>query len=78
MNQDCIFCMILEGTVPSSMIYKDDLCTAFLDIQPVNAGHVLIIPNKHVESMVDLDDETTGRNWLNGIADEIKKHLTFI
>ena len=73
MNQDCIFCKILEGNIPSSVVYKDDLCTAFLDIQPVNAGHVLIIPNKHVETMVNLDDETTGRMLI--IAKKINKAI---
>lgn len=61
---DCVFCQILEGSIPSSVVYRDDLCTAFLDIQPVNEGHVLIIPNKHVESMADLDDETTARMFI--------------
>jgi len=61
MEDNCIFCRILQGQIPSSIIYQDELCTAILDIQPVNEGHVLIIPNKHVELMIDLDDLTTSR-----------------
>lgn len=71
---DCIFCQILEGNIPSSVVYKDDLCTAFLDIQPVNDGHVLIIPNKHVESIADLDDETTARMFI--VAKRINRALS--
>lgn len=61
MIENCIFCSILKGDIPSSIIYRDEFCTAFLDIQPVNEGHVLIVPNKHVDSIIDLDDETTSR-----------------
>jgi histidine triad (HIT) family protein len=53
----CIFCDILAGKLPSSTIYRDDLCCAFLDIQPVNPGHVLVIPTQHAERLADLDEE---------------------
>jgi histidine triad (HIT) family protein len=55
---DCVFCQILAGRLPSSPISRDDLCTAFLDIQPVNPGHVLIVPNVHAPFLADLDQET--------------------
>ncbi|HZS45582.1 MAG TPA: HIT family protein [Blastocatellia bacterium] len=55
---DCIFCKILLGTLPSSTVYRDNLCSVFLDIQPVNPGHVLVIPNKHSENLAGLDEET--------------------
>lgn len=54
---DCIFCDILSGQLPSSVVYQDDRCTAFMDIQPVNSGHLLVIPNLHAQSLADLDDE---------------------
>ena len=57
----CIFCDIVAGTAPSSIVYQDDLCTAFMDIQPVNAGHVLVVPNAHVTYLVDLLPETGAR-----------------
>jgi diadenosine tetraphosphate (Ap4A) HIT family hydrolase len=44
---DCIFCEILSGALQSSIVYQDDECTALMDIQPVNAGHILVIPNFH-------------------------------
>ncbi len=54
----CIFCDILANKLPSSLVYCDDLCSAFMDIQPVNPGHVLVIPNKHAASLADLDEDT--------------------
>ena len=50
----CIFCQILEGTLPSSKVYEDEICLAFMDIQPVNPGHVLVIPKVHFENLTDL------------------------
>jgi histidine triad (HIT) family protein len=55
---DCIFCRILSGQLPASIVLRDDLCTAFMDIQPVNPGHVLIVPNRHAAYLADLDEDT--------------------
>jgi histidine triad (HIT) family protein len=55
---DCVFCNIVSGALPSSVVYQDDRCMAFMDIQPVNPGHVLIIPNRHATYLADLDEET--------------------
>ena len=57
---DCVFCNILAGRLPSSRVYQDEICTAFLDIQPVNPGHVLIIPNQHAAYLADIDAEAAG------------------
>jgi histidine triad (HIT) family protein len=54
---DCIFCKIVAGAEPASIVYQDDLCTAFMDIQPVNAGHILIIPNDHASYLNDLNED---------------------
>jgi histidine triad (HIT) family protein len=54
----CIFCNILAGKLPSSVIWQDDVCWAFMDIQPVNPGHVLVIPTSHAASLSELDGET--------------------
>jgi len=53
---DCVFCGILSGELPGSFVYQDDRRTALMDIQPVNAGHVLVIPNRHAASLDELDD----------------------
>ena len=54
----CIFCEILQGTAESSIIYQDNLVTAFMDYQPMNPGHLLVIPNLHVAYLADLHPET--------------------
>ena len=55
---DCIFCRILAGELPGSFVYRDDRCAAFMDIQPVNIGHVLIVPVRHAPYLADLDANT--------------------
>lgn len=54
---DCIFCKIIEGTIPSAKIYEDEHVYAFMDIMPVTKGHVLLIPKKHVENIYDFSEE---------------------
>ena len=44
---DCIFCKMVNGEIPSNLIYQDEIIMCFLDIEPINEGHVLIIPKKH-------------------------------
>lgn len=56
--ENCIFCDILAGKLPVSMVYQDELCSAFMDIQPVNPGHLLVVPNIHAAYLADLDPET--------------------
>jgi histidine triad (HIT) family protein len=53
---DCIFCEILSGKLASSVVYQDDRCTALMDIQPINPGHVLVIPNSHAAYLADLEE----------------------
>ncbi len=50
---DCLFCKISEGTIPSAKVYEDEHVLAFLDINPINPGHTLIIPKKHVDNIFD-------------------------
>lgn len=50
----CIFCEIIAGKAPSSKVHEDDICLAFMDIQPVNPGHVLVIPKVHSQDLSDL------------------------
>jgi len=47
---DCLFCKIIEGTIPSKKAYEDDMCLAFFDINPQAPVHVLVIPKCHIES----------------------------
>jgi len=65
---NCIFCKIISGEIPSYKIYEDDDLMAFLDINPISAGHTLIIPKKHT-----LDLETISEEELNRIMSCAKK-----
>lgn len=58
MNNECIFCKIVKNEIPSTKVYEDDKFLAFMDIQPVSDGHLLIIPKEHIEWMQDADNET--------------------
>lgn len=53
----CIFCDIIHGAAEVSMCYEDASALAFMDIQPVNPGHVLVVPRQHYESFVDLPQD---------------------
>jgi len=69
----CIFCKIVKGEVPAEIIYEDDLVLAFLDINPVNYGHVLIIPKEHYPWFYDVPD-----NILNHLMIKSKKLVVAI
>lgn len=56
--EESIFTRIIKGDIPAYKVYEDDKTLAFLDIHPVQPGHVLVIPKKQVEFLWDLDDET--------------------
>jgi len=53
-NQDCIFCKIIAGEIPSAKIYDHGGIYAFLDIAPVNKGHALVVPKKHYATLFDV------------------------
>lgn len=53
-TRHCIFCEIVHGAGEASICYEDDRAIAFMDIQPVNPGHVLIVPREHYESLSDV------------------------
>jgi len=56
--EDCIFCKIMNGEIPTTKIYEDVSCFAFLDIEPLAPTHFLVIPRKHVASAAEIDSET--------------------
>ncbi len=55
---NCIFCMIANHTIPSKILYEDEVCMAFLDLSQTTDGHTLIIPKKHFENVLDVDEKT--------------------
>lgn len=55
--EDCIFCKIINKEIPASIVYEDNEIIAFRDINPVTPVHILVIPKKHIESLLDLKKE---------------------
>ena len=53
-----VFSLIIEGNIPGHFIYKDDIAVAFMTIQPIRAGHVLVVPREEVDQWSDLSEET--------------------
>ncbi len=58
MNKDCLFCKIIKKEVPSFILYEDDNLIVILDAYPDADGHTLIIPKKHYEDILNIDNET--------------------
>jgi histidine triad (HIT) family protein len=54
---DCLFCKIVGGTIPADVVYRDEQVTAFRDIQPQAPVHVLVVPNQHLTSVNELEEE---------------------
>ena len=59
MNNDCIFCKIIKGELPSTVVYEDEHILAFRDIYPQAPVHILIIPKEHIESVADINAENS-------------------
>lgn len=68
---------MVAGEIPTHKVYEDENVFAFLDIKPVNPGHVLVIPKKHAPDLLSMDDETAAA-WINGVrkvAAAVKKGM---
>lgn len=59
-KQDCIFCRIISGEIPSTTIYENSKFKVIMDIAPANKGHVLILPKEHYDNIYDIDTATAG------------------
>lgn len=59
-DSSCIFCQIIDDKAEGSIVHRDDLVTAFMDIRPVNSGHLLVVPNEHAADLRALDEEVAG------------------
>ena len=55
---NCIFCKIISGEIPSSKVYEDDKVLAFLDISQATKGHTLVIPKEHVRNILEMSAAT--------------------
>ncbi|MBI5061486.1 MAG: HIT family protein [Candidatus Aenigmarchaeota archaeon] len=76
-TENCLFCKIVRGEIPSKKIYEDDATVAFLDVSPAALGHTLVIPKAHFENIFDVDEATLYKlaGAVKKIAKNIKSHL---
>ena len=74
MSENCIFCKIIKGDIPSMKVYEDDSTLAFMDIGKDVDGHIVVIPKKHVKNILDCDNDTLTKLMAN--IKKISEHLT--
>ncbi len=60
MADECLFCRIVSGELPATVVYEDQNSVAFLDIRPLFAGHTLLVPRVHVETLGELPEKLVG------------------
>ena len=75
--ENCLFCKIIKGEIPTNKVYEDDEILAFKDINPKAPVHILVIPKKHISSAKEIKEEDEGLigkmfTVINKIADEFK------
>lgn len=78
MSENCLFCKIIAGEIPSKMVYEDEICVAFNDISPQAPTHILVIPREHFASLAEAEknhQETLGHLLLT--AAEIARQSDF-
>ena len=63
MAGDCIFCDIVQGHSPASWVYQDDTVVAFMDIQPITQGHMLVVPREHAVLITDINETAAMRTF---------------
>jgi len=77
MQENCIFCKIIEGTIPSATVYEDNDFKAIMDISPAAKGHLVLLAKRHSANLFELDDETaaTGLMVARKLATVMKEEL---
>lgn len=63
MAADCVFCEIVQGHSPASWVYQDDTVVAFMDIQPITQGHMLVVPREHAVLITDINETAAMRTF---------------
>jgi histidine triad (HIT) family protein len=76
-SENCLFCKIIAGTIPSAKVYEDEYMYAFLDISQVTKGHTLVVPKIHKENLFELTPEIAAKTFaaVPKIAEAIKKEF---
>ena len=72
--ENCIFCKIIGGEIPSNTIYEDDEFKVILDASPASKGHALILPKEHYADIYEIDEKTAGHAMQ--LAKKLAKHMT--
>ncbi len=72
-KDDCIFCKLANGDIPTNSIYEDDAFNVILDAGPATRGHVLILPKDHADNLLELPEETAGAAMK--LAKKLAAHL---
>ena len=73
MSQDCIFCKIVSGEIPSKKIFENESILAFEDVNPVAPVHTLVVPKKHYENILDISSSEAGLADLNQLMAALPK-----
>lgn len=76
-KDDCIFCKIANGEIPSTTIYENEEFRVFFDINPASKGHCLIVPKEHYSNIFEIDSEVAGRlfSLATSVARSLKQEL---
>lgn len=77
-SQDCIFCKIIAGEIPSFGLYEDDATYAFMDINPANDGHALVVPKEHSKDILAISDDSIAHTVITAkkIAAAVERTLS--
>jgi histidine triad (HIT) family protein len=84
MQRDCLFCGIVAGTTPASVVLETDDVVGFLDVRPVFKGHVLLVPREHVVTLPDLPEAlivplfSTAQRVANALTSGLGAQGTFV
>lgn len=70
-DNDCLFCSIIKGDIPSTKVYEDELCFAFRDIAPQAKTHILVVPKTHIASAAEITEENV--SWAAHIMTVLPK-----
>ena len=73
-KDDCIFCKIISGEIPSCTVYEDENFKVIMDIAPATKGHALVLPKNHFDNIYDIDPEVLGEAVK--VAQKVIKHAT--
>lgn len=73
-EENCIFCKIIEGKIPSRTIYEDEDFKVILDVNPAAKGHALILPKNHFKNLYEIDDQLLAKAAI--LAKKLASHMT--